>query len=84
MTARFASCKLPYMTEQHPLAAARIKLGLSQAACAERAGCKRWMINRIEAYERRPSPQLATKLEDITGVDVRVLLGIPQRDEEAA
>jgi ribosome-binding protein aMBF1 (putative translation factor) len=63
------------------LAAARTKLGLSQAALAERVGCKRWMINRIEANERRPSPQLAMKLEDVTGVDVRILLGLPQKEE---
>lgn len=73
------------MSEQpHPLAAAREALGLSQAACAELVGCKRWMINRIEAGERRPSPQLASKLESVTGVDVRVLLGLRQRDEESA
>jgi ribosome-binding protein aMBF1 (putative translation factor) len=71
------------MSEQHPLATARIKLGLSQAACAQLVGCKRWMINRIEANERRPSPQLASKIEDVTGVDVRVLLGLPQKDEAA-
>jgi transcriptional regulator with XRE-family HTH domain len=71
------------MSEQHPLATARMKLGLSQAACAELAGCKRWMINRIEANERRPSPQLAIKLEGITGVDVRVLLGLPVKGEVA-
>lgn len=68
-----------YLMNEHPLATARNERGLSQAACAKLVGCKRWMINRIEANERRPSPQLAEKIEAVTGVDARVLLGIPQR-----
>lgn len=63
--------------EQHPLAEARIKLGLSQAACAELVGCKRWMINRIEKGERRPSAELAGRIQVATGIDARRLLGIP-------
>lgn len=60
----------------HPLTLARKEAGLSQAACAHLVGCKRWMINRIEAGERRPSPELAARLENAVGVDARALLGI--------
>jgi ribosome-binding protein aMBF1 (putative translation factor) len=60
----------------HPLARVRSAKGLSQAALAELVGCRRWMINRIEAGKRTPSPQLASRLQDETGIDARILLGI--------
>lgn len=69
---------------EHPLANARKDLGLSQAACAELVGCKRWMINRIEAGERRPSPDLAGRIQGITGIDARTLLGISSMEKEDA
>ena len=65
---------------EHPLTASRELKGLTQEALAGIVGCKRWMINRIEAGERRPSPQLAAKIEETTGLDARVLLGIPKEE----
>lgn len=61
----------------HPLAAYRSKTGETQAALANRVGCKRWMLNRIEKGERRPSPELAGRIQAATGIDARTLLGIP-------
>lgn len=63
--------------ENHPLVEVRAAKGLTQEALATLVGCKRWMINRIEAGERKPSPPLAAKIERATGLDARVLLGIP-------
>ena len=56
------------MLTEHPLAKARNAIGLSQAALAAKVGCKRWMINRIEAGERAPSMQLLGKISAETGV----------------
>lgn len=68
---------------EHALTAARREKGMTQATCALRAGCKRWMINRIEKGERRPSRDLAVKLQEVTGVDAAILLGLPPQKEAA-
>ena len=65
------------MNEAHPLVAYRSEAGITQAGLADIVGCKRWMINRIEKRERKPSAQLAAKLQAATGIDARRLLDIP-------
>jgi len=61
-------------TETHPLAKFRARTGLSQAALAERVGCTRWMINRIEVGARRPSINLLQRLAAETGVSTDDIL----------
>lgn len=65
------------MNELHPITEFRKLTGISQKDLAEKVGCKRWMINRIEARERTPSPKLAISIQEETGIDARRLLGIP-------
>jgi transcriptional regulator with XRE-family HTH domain len=43
-------------------------------ALAEMAGCRRWMINRIEAGERSPSIHLLRRLVEVTGVSADEIL----------
>lgn len=68
---------------EHVLTIARRSKGLTQEACADLAGCKRWMINRIERGERNPSRNLAIKLQEVTGVDAGELLGLPKPEAAA-
>jgi len=72
------------MQGEHPLTTARNAAKLSQEALAERVGCKRWMINRIEAGERRPSMQLLGRLVAETGVSADSLLRWDAGRETAA
>jgi len=65
------------MQDAHPITKYREALGLSQSAFAERVGCKRSMMNLIEKWERRPSAELAGRIQAVTGIDARRLLGIP-------
>lgn len=52
---------------------------MTQAAFAEAVGCKRSMVNLIEKGVRSPSPRLAEKMQRLTGIDARILLGITTR-----
>ena len=74
------------MNTMHPITRYREAVGISQAALAERVGCKRSMMNLIEKGDRRPSPELAGRIQEATGIDARKLLGIPElaRRVEAA
>lgn len=65
----------------HPLAERRKEIGLSQKALAQAVGCQRWMINRIEKRERRPSRDLAVRIQEATGVEARILLDLPEAAE---
>ena len=65
------------MNEAHLITRYRNAIGISQAAFAERVGCKRSMMNLIEKGERRPSAELAGRIQEATGIDARRLLGIP-------
>lgn len=47
-----------------PLKSARIKLGLSIREVAEAVGVQQPTINRIENARKRPSPELALRLEE--------------------
>lgn len=73
----------PQQSLPHPIAAYRQQLGVSQKTFAERVGCKRWMINRIERGERTPSPALASRIQRETGIDARKIMGIPLPEEGA-
>jgi predicted ATPase/DNA-binding XRE family transcriptional regulator len=50
----------------------RRDLGLSQAELADKAGCAVHTVRKLESDERRPSPQLATRLSEV--------LELPPRD----
>ncbi len=63
------------MTE-HPLAAYRRRKKMSQDALGAKVGCKGPMISLIESWDRLPSSKLAGRIEAITGIDARILLGI--------
>lgn len=65
------------MNNEHPITRYREAVGISQAAFAERVGCKRSMMNLIEKGDRRPSAELAGRIQLATGIDARRLLGIP-------
>lgn len=62
-----------------PLAVWRKTRRLTQAEIGERVGLSTPQICLIEAGKRKPSPLLAAKIEEMTGLDARVLLGIPAR-----
>lgn len=64
------------MRKMHPVTAYRHLKDISQAALAEKVGCGRSMMNLIEKGVRRPSPELAERIQMHTGIDARVLLGI--------
>jgi DNA-binding XRE family transcriptional regulator len=65
-------------TPKHPMTVRREELGLTQEALAQRVGCKRWIINRIEVRSRYPSRRLALRIEAEIGVDAGKLLGLSE------
>ena len=73
LDAKMAEARRP-MEAEHPLATARKAGGVSQKVLAIRVGCKRWMINSIEAGERRPSMLLLSRLVAETGVSADSVL----------
>lgn len=50
------------MANEHALAVWRKSKNLSQEEFGERVGVSRWMINRIENGERRPSMELVDRI----------------------
>lgn len=59
----------------HPLLDWLEKPGVSRSGLAQQVGCHPSRITQIIAGER-PSPDLAFKIEQVTGIDARRLLGI--------
>lgn len=55
--------------------ARRKSLGLSQEKLAERAGCDRQSINRVENAQYSPSLDRVFRLADALGTDLAELLG---------
>lgn len=53
---------------KHPLTDYREIFGLSQRELADTLGLTRWAVNAIENGRRQPSPILAVRIEQITGV----------------
>lgn len=67
---------------EHPLLTWLTKQGLRRNALAARVGVSPGRITQIIDGERA-SPDLASKLEEVTGIDARIFLGIPIRDAAA-
>ena len=56
------------MQNEHALAAWRKTEKLSQEAFAGRIGVSRWMVNSIETGRRKPSLDLALKIQELTKI----------------
>lgn len=52
--------------EQHPLATWRKLKDLTQEELGEKLGVSRWMVNRLETGRRRPSWNLAARINSLT------------------
>lgn len=50
----------------HPLTTFREKAGLTQAQLAQRLNVTRWMVNRLERRERRPSWDLVARIVEVS------------------
>lgn len=55
------------METKHPLTKWRTEKKLTQSELAEKLNITRWMVNRIETFERNPSMALSMKIGDLTG-----------------
>jgi DNA-binding XRE family transcriptional regulator len=58
----------PIVSLRHPLAAWRKTEKLSQEAFAGRIGVSRWMVNSIETGKRKPSFDVALKIQNLTEI----------------
>lgn len=58
------------MEPKHPLTKWRTEKKLTQSELAEKLNVTRWMVNRIETFERNPSMSLSIKIGDLTGGEV--------------
>ena len=54
--------------------------GITDKELAARTGCCVANINMIRHGKRRPSPELAAKIEAITGIPLRTLLGLDSHE----
>jgi len=72
------------MADLHPLRAYRTRQNppLSQEKLGELVGVTKFAISKWESGSRNIDPRTAEKIEEITGIDARVLLGIPKRVPE--
>ncbi len=68
--------------EKHPVRAARVERGLSQADLAHRAGISRQALGAIEAATYLPSVSVALALARELGTTVEALFG-EERDDGA-
>jgi plasmid maintenance system antidote protein VapI len=66
-------------TQAHPLETWIKQTRTKRYALADQVGVSGGRITQILSGQR-PSPELAVKLEEVTGIDARVLLGIPIRE----
>ncbi|MFT2211479.1 helix-turn-helix transcriptional regulator [Rhizobium giardinii] len=55
------------MEAKHPLTKWRTEKKLTQSDLAEKLNVTRWMVNRIETFDRNPSMSLAIKIGELTG-----------------
>jgi transcriptional regulator with XRE-family HTH domain len=62
---------------------ARRRAGLSQAELARRAGVAQSTVGRIESGLRAPSTDLAERLVQAAGFEIRVALGEPDPQTDA-
>lgn len=65
-------------SDRQKLIAARTRAGLTQAALAERLGCDRVTVARIEAGIRNPSLDLAGRMAGAVGLELRISLVRPR------
>jgi transcriptional regulator with XRE-family HTH domain len=61
-------------SQPHALRAVREILELSQEELAKKVGCSTSMIQQIELGKKKPSKDLAFKIQDATGIDPRRLM----------
>ena len=54
----------------------------NQIALARRLGCGQSTLSSLASGKRRPSPRLAAKIEAITGIPLRTLLGLDSLGSE--
>lgn len=54
------------MEQKHPLTKWRTEKKLTQSELAEKLNVTRWMVNRIETFERNPSMSLSMKIAEVT------------------
>lgn len=54
------------METKHPLTKWRTQEKLTQSELAEKLNVTRWMVNRIETFERNPSMSLSMKIAEVT------------------
>lgn len=54
------------MEQKHPLTKWRTEKKLTQSELAEKLNVTRWMVNRIETFERNPSMSLSIKIAEVT------------------
>jgi transcriptional regulator with XRE-family HTH domain len=59
------------------------KTGAKESELAEKVGVSQPHLNMIKKGMRRPSPELAQKIEEITGIPFRKLL-LPDTKKESA
>ena len=62
------------------LKAAREDAELTQQGLADRVGCTKWCISKIEAGARQPSGALYGRICRALGVDKQTLLEQPRRE----
>lgn len=62
---------------EHALTTYRKTHGLSVAQLAALVETTRQTIYRIEGDDQTPSPTLAGRIQEVTGIDARVLLKVP-------
>lgn len=69
------------MSDLHPIREYREaqKPPQSQAEFGKLFGVDKTLVSRWENRRRLPEPEQAAKIEEATGIDARVLLGIPKR-----
>jgi transcriptional regulator with XRE-family HTH domain len=65
-------------------------LGLTDAAISERVGCERSLITKIKLGTARPSPEMAKRIADATGIpledlrpDLASIFGSPSKASAA-
>jgi putative transcriptional regulator len=63
-----STCQPKNMQNEHALAVWRKTKNLSQQELAAQIGVTRWMVNRIETGKRKPSLDLALRIQELTEI----------------
>lgn len=75
---QLAICQPKIMQNEHALAAWRKTKNLSQEEFAAQIGVTRWMVNRIETGKRKPSLDLALRIQELTEIAPAKLVAQPE------